>query len=119
MSKIIEKFKVALDGLINGINKDSSIQLQFFLAMVALGMALFLSFDAIEWSIWILCIGLVLALEYINSSLERLLDLIEPKPHPMVKNAKDLASAAVLIVALTSLLIGLILILNNLEFLHV
>ena len=46
--------------------------------------------------------------EFFNTSIEYLVDLSSPKPHPLAKSAKDTASAAVLIIALTSLVIGLL-----------
>lgn len=47
-----------------------------------------------------LCCMLIMALELINSALESLLDLLHPTPHPLVKKAKDMAAAAVLLLAI-------------------
>lgn len=47
-----------------------------------------------------LCCVLIMALELINSALENMLDLLHPEQHPLVKKAKDMAAAAVLLLAM-------------------
>jgi len=113
-TRLIFKFKVAVAGLIDGLLHDFSIQLQFVSGTIALIVASVLKFSSIEWCIWLLCIGLVITLEFINSSLETILDRMDPSFHILTKKAKDLGSAAVLISAVTSLIIGIIIILNHL-----
>lgn len=54
--------------------------------------------------------GLVLGLELLNSSLESLVDLIQPEHHARAGAAKDLGAAAVLAAAAAALLVGLVVI---------
>ena len=49
----------------------------------------------------------MLALELLNSAIERAVNLITLKRLPLAKQAKDLAAGAVLIFAITSAIIGL------------
>ena len=44
----------------------------------------------------------------INSAIESVVDLASPEIHPLAKKAKDIAAGAVLIFAITSVVIGLI-----------
>lgn len=64
------------------------------------GLGIWLSLDTWEWCIIALCMGLVLATEAINSSIEFLTDLASPEIHPLAEKAKDLAAGAVLITVL-------------------
>ena len=57
----------------------------------------------------LLCCGLVLSLELINTALEALTDLASPEIHPLAKIAKDAAAGAVLAASFISLLVGLVL----------
>ena len=57
---------------------------------------------------------MVFALELINSALENLCDLISLEKNDTIKKIKDLAAAAVLVVATASFIIGLIIILPKL-----
>lgn len=50
----------------------------------------------------------VLALEIINSILERFVDVFKPRIHPMVQEIKDLMAGAVLIASLGALIVGLL-----------
>ena len=59
-------------------------------------------------------LGLVLALEAVNTALETLLDLLHPEQHALAGLAKDLAAAAVLLAALASLAVGAVLFLPRL-----
>lgn len=61
-----------------------------------------------DWCWFSLCIGLVLVVELINTSLERLADRITTDFDELIRDAKDLAAGAVLLASLTSASIGLI-----------
>ncbi len=61
-----------------------------------------------EWVAIILCIGMVLATELINTAIERLVDLISPDRNPIAGQIKDIAAGAVLICAIAAAIVGLI-----------
>jgi undecaprenol kinase len=65
--------------------------------------------SGVEWLLLILVIALVLCSEALNTALERTVDLIESKKHPIARDAKDQAAAGVLIASVCSLAVGLIL----------
>jgi len=56
----------------------------------------------------LLTIAMVWTAEFINTALEAVVDLASPQNHPLAKVGKDVGAAAVLIAALTSILIGLL-----------
>jgi diacylglycerol kinase len=55
-----------------------------------------------------LTVGLVWVAEFVNTSVEAVVDLLSPDIHPLAKVAKDVAAAAVLIAALAAVVIGLL-----------
>jgi diacylglycerol kinase (ATP) len=61
-----------------------------------------------DWAVLLLTIALVWTAEFINSALEAVVDLASPQHHPLAKVGKDVGAAAVLIAALTSILVGLL-----------
>jgi diacylglycerol kinase (ATP) len=61
-----------------------------------------------DWAVLLLTIALVWTAEFINTALETIVDLASPQNHPLAKVGKDVGAAAVLIAALTSILIGLL-----------
>jgi diacylglycerol kinase len=50
----------------------------------------------------LLSVLLLLSAELANSSLERVVDLVSPGPHPMAGEAKDMAAGGVLLVSFGS-----------------
>jgi diacylglycerol kinase (ATP) len=61
-----------------------------------------------DWAVLLLTIVLVWMAEFINTALEAVVDLASPGQHPLAKVGKDVGAAAVLIAALTSILVGLL-----------
>lgn len=60
-----------------------------------------------HWLILVLVIALVLILEIINSSLERLVDILAPQTHQVAKEIKDSMAAMVLVAAIMAVLLGI------------
>jgi diacylglycerol kinase len=71
-------------------------------------MALWLQLPTRDWAVLFLAIGMVWAAEFFNTSIEAVVDLASPAKHPLAKVGKDVGAAAVLIAALSSILIGLL-----------
>lgn len=102
----INKFKVAFEGLFFGLFHDSSIQIQFGLAVLVVVLIVILPLSIIEIAMLLLLIGIVLALEYINTSIEWICDALIPQENADVKRIKDLASAAVLWMSILAAIIA-------------
>lgn len=61
-----------------------------------------------EWIMLIFAGGLVIAAEAFNTAIEIDMDLTSPQQHPYARDTKDVAAGAVLITALTALIIGVL-----------
>jgi undecaprenol kinase len=109
----VRSFRHALDGLCELCRTEQNFRIHIWAAVVVVIAATFLGFDAIEWLFLVLAIGLVLLAEAFNSALERLIDLVQPKEHPLAKHAKDIGAAAVLIASIVTVMIGIILMINH------
>ena len=77
-------------------------------AVCALVAAALLRVDAQGWAAIVVCIGVVLSFETMNTALEAAVDLASPEIHPLAKAAKDCAAGAALIAACMSVVVGLI-----------
>jgi diacylglycerol kinase len=64
--------------------------------------------QAWEWCLLVLAIGLVLMAEIVNTAIESLARGPGSRRHPRLRDALDMASAAVLVAAMTATVIGLI-----------
>ena len=68
----------------------------------------FFHITRMEWIAVLLCIGMVIGAEMFNSAVERIVDLVSPQRHPLAGQIKDIAAGAVLVCALTAMIVGLI-----------
>ena len=62
----------------------------------------------LEWLFVLTAIGGMLALELMNTAIEKAVDLVTNETHPLAKAAKDTAAGAVLVYAIFSAVVGLI-----------
>ena len=111
---LVTKFKNAFNGLKSGL-KQPAIQLQVFLALVAIVTFLILKISYYEWLVVLVMIALVCLCEWINSIFEATVDYISLKEHPTAKLIKDLGAGMVLLAAFFAFLCGVIIIINNLR----
>lgn len=110
IKKRIQSFGYAFQGLGTLFRETPNAQIQLIAAIVAVTMGFLLHISTEEWLAVIIVIGLVLALEAINSSLETLADYACNKEiHPLIRKVKDLAAAGVLLAALAALVVGIVL----------
>lgn len=101
---ILRSFAYALQGLAHAWRVQRNFRLEVYLGLLALLLALGLGVDPVPV---LLLTALVLSLELVNTALEALTDLASPVYHPLAKQAKDTAAAAVLLASLLALLVGL------------
>lgn len=105
--KITASFKYALNGLKVCFKTQLNFRLQLLAAAIAIGAAVVLHINVLQWLAVLLCIAMVLAAELLNTAVEEMCDHVSPSHHPQIKIIKDLAAAGVLVIALGSLAIGL------------
>ena len=108
MSRLINSFKYAGQGLRHCITKEKNFQLHCIAAVMAVIVAFMLNISSIEWMIILICITLVIALEMINTAIEHCCNMVQPDYHPMVKIIKDVSAGAVLITAAMTVVCGAI-----------
>jgi len=61
-----------------------------------------------EWCLQFICIGCVIGAEAVNSAIETLCNRITPEYDEYVRNVKDIAAGAVLILSIAAAIAGLI-----------
>ncbi len=106
--RLFKSFSYAIDGLKYAFKYEQNI-LVHTLAMILVIIAGFIfKISLFEWLVLFLIIGLVIATELINTSIEATIDLVTKEIHPLAKIAKDTAAAAVLVFGLTAIVIGCI-----------
>ncbi|MGI8636646.1 MAG: diacylglycerol kinase family protein [Segetibacter sp.] len=108
MLNFLKGFVYAFNGLIVFFRHERNGRIQLVIACIALLLSWWLKIAVAEWMVVLGCIATVLSFEMINSSIEKLCNLVHPKFHPAVKTIKDMSAGAVLFVAVSSAIIGAI-----------
>ena len=109
---LIDRFGFALAGLRVVWQSERSFRTEVAVALATIVVMLVLR-PGWQWAAMIaLCIGLVMALELINSALEYLIDHVHPDIADAIKHSKDAAAAGVLIACTASVCVGMLMILS-------
>ena len=103
-------FRYAAYGLGYSFVSQRNFRIHVFAGVMVLGMGLWLQLPAIQLALLVLTVAVVLVLELLNTAIEATVDLaIGRRFHPLAKIAKDCAAAAVLVSAISSMLIAILL----------
>lgn len=119
LRKRLKSFSFAFNGLKILFKEEHNARIHFAAAVVVIVAGIIFRITAFEWLALVFAIGLVLALEAINSALENLADFVSPQKHDQIKKVKDLAAAGVLIAATTALIAGLVIFLPKIQALFI
>ncbi len=107
IKKQFMNFKYCFAGIKYALKNEQSMITHFLIAMVTILLGFIVKLAIWEWYVVILLIVLVIAIEFINTAIEAVCDMVMPDIHPLVKIAKDTSSAAVFVVSLGAFIIGL------------
>lgn len=106
MRKFLRSFKFAAAGILHCMKTERNFRVHLLMAFIVVVMGVLVELSPVEWFIIIILIGGVLALELVNTALERIVDLVTEDYHPLAKQAKDATAGAVLVFAIASAVIG-------------
>ena len=108
IKQLFRSFKNAFRGLFSVIKKEQNFRLHSIAAIAVIFLSVYFQIKIWQWCLIILMITAVFILEMLNTIIERLVDMLQPRVHQYVKEIKDIMSAVVLITALASVAIALL-----------
>jgi diacylglycerol kinase (ATP) len=97
VARVVNAFFYSLAGLRAAFRDEAAFRQELVLAAVLIPFALFMPVNGIGKALMIASVLLVLITELLNSAIEALADRISLEKHALIKKAKDIGSAAVLI----------------------
>ena len=104
----LESFKYALEGFRTAVTTERNINVQLCIGAAAVVAGLVLRLDMVSWALVVICIGLVVFAELVNTAMEAIVDLACPEIHPLAKRAKDVAAASVLVLSVAVAVVGIL-----------
>lgn len=110
-TNLLNSFKYAGNGISYAFHSQRNFRIHTVVGSIAILLSLWLNLPNLEIVVICMTIGLVLSMELLNTAIESVVDLtVKHTYHELAKIAKDCAAAAVLISALSSLLVASLLI---------
>ena len=109
MKGFIKSLSYALGGLFSALKSERNLRIHLIATVLALALGFYIGLSLVEWGFVIFAIGFVIVAELFNTAMERLGDEAANGQQKMnIKRAKDTAAAAVLLSAVTALIIGIL-----------
>ena len=106
--RIVDAAGYSWAGLAAAFRHEDAFRQEAFLAAVLIPLALVLGDSAVEHALMIGAVLLVLVAELLNSALEAAVDRISTERHPLIKRAKDMGSAAVMLTLLNVVIVWML-----------
>ena len=114
LDKILASFGYAFRGVWYLLRTQRNAQIHCLAALCATALGLWLGLERWEWLAITITIGMVIAAEGFNTAIEAAVDTATSEYHPMAAVAKDVGAGAVLICAITAVVVGCIVFLPHL-----
>ena len=98
----------AFKGAIYLLKTESSIKIQFVIALLVTAAGFYFEISKTEWLIQIGFIGLVMSIEGLNTAVEYVADFIHPEHHKSIGQIKDIAAGSVFIASVTAVIAAIV-----------
>ena len=108
IAKRLKSFTYAFNGLRILLKEEHNSRIHLFATICVVVAGLVFHISPLEWVAVVFAIGMVFGGEIFNSAIEDLADVVCPERDERIKKVKDLSAAAVLVSAITALIIGFI-----------
>jgi len=102
----MKSFKYAFRGIIDTVKAERNMRVHLCFAFYVIVAGLVTNISTAQWAAVLVCIGLVTALECLNTALESLCDTFHPWKSEEIRKAKDASAGAVLCAAIASAAVG-------------
>lgn len=113
MRHFVRSFVHAARGVMFTFKNERNFQVEIAAVCVIILSMFWLPLTSTENMFLILAMTLVLALELINTALERVMDILKPRVHPYARVVKDVTAGAVFVVSLGALILGIMILLPH------
>lgn len=103
-----KSFLFAAQGFRFALETERNIKIMLVFGIVVVAAGFICSLTVLEWVAILICCGMVMAAELINTAIETVVDLVSPEFHPLAGRAKDIAAAASWLLSIISACVGLL-----------
>ncbi len=108
LRRFIQSFKEASRGVKFVFKHEQNFRIQIFTALCVIGAGWYFHLSKPEWILVIFLILSVITLEFLNSTVEKLSDILKPRLDYQVEVVKDIMAGVVFLTSLGAIVIGVI-----------
>lgn len=114
LSAFVLGFAHAFRGIGFGLRTQRNLRIHAWATLVAIGLGFWLGISAWEWCAVLMACGAVWAAELLNTAIERLADRVTLERDEIIRDVKDAAAGAVLVMSIAAAGLGMIIFLPKL-----
>lgn len=111
-----KSFLFAIQGFRTAVRTERNIKVMIGGGIGAIVAGFVVGLDPLSWAIVLVCCGVVISAELLNTAVETVVDLVSPEFHPLAGRTKDIAAAAVWVLSVLVALVGIIVFANAIFF---
>lgn len=105
---LLDSFSHAYDGIKYVFVRERNIHIHITIGILVIILGTLFEINYSEWLTCFILIGIIIAMEMINTSIEAVVDLITTEDNHLAKVAKDASAGAVLFMSMVAAFIGII-----------
>lgn len=109
---LVRSFRYAFHGIAYCIVNERNMRIHLSAVVLVSFFAYYYGLERLELALLVLCCGLVISAEAVNTAIEALVNLGSPAYHPYARIAKDVAAGGVAVAAIAAAVVGGILFLH-------
>lgn len=108
--------KNSLEGISSYAKDGKSFIIYVFCSLIEIIAGFAFNVNGLEWILIISMLGIILAIELLNTSIEVTCDAITKEFNPYIKVAKDCGSAATFVIFIVTVILNIIIFLPKIAF---
>ena len=105
---VMNIIKYSLDGIMAYAKDGKSIIIYVFGSLLEILCGFMFHINGLEWILIICMLGIILAVELLNTAIEAVCDAVTKNFNPYIKVAKDCGSAATFVIFIVILILNII-----------
>lgn len=106
--KFFKGFIHAFQGIWEVTKSELNFKVHLIALSIVIGLGIYFNISTLEWILITLASGMVLAMEAINSSVEKVCDEMTQERKESIRIIKDIAAGAVLLSAIAAAIVGIL-----------
>lgn len=108
--------KNSLEGISSYAKDGKSFIIYVFCSLIEIIAGFLFNVNGLEWILIISMLGIILAIELLNTAVEATCDAITKEFNPYIKVAKDCGSAATFVIFIVTVILNIIIFLPKIAF---